>query len=86
MSPYLGSFFEELFSTLLLGSFLLFEQSIFDLGDVDSSDGNLGAGGQGVGLVDSLQGNSVDLVGAGNEEETGSQLLEEDDSLASESA
>lgn len=86
MSPYLSSLGEELLSSLLLGSFLLFEQSIFDLGDVHSAEGNLSAGGQGVGLVHSLQGNSVDLVGAGNEEETGGELLEEDDALASESA
>lgn len=83
---YLSSLGEELVSSLLLGRLLLFEQSIFDLAGVNSVEGDLGAGGQGVGLVHSLQGNSVDLVGAGNEEESGSELLEEDDALASESA
>ena len=65
---YLASFSEELVFTLLFALCALLEQSIIDLGDINATDVNLGAGGDGVGLVDSLEGNTVDLVGAGNKE------------------
>lgn len=48
---------------------------------------DLGGGGDNVGLVDPPQGDTVDLEGSGNEEETASlELLEEDDTLATEAA
>jgi len=45
------------------------EVLVSDLVSVDTGEGNLGAGGDGVDLVDALKGNSVDLVGTGNKQE-----------------
>lgn len=49
-------------------------------------NGDLGGGGNNVGLVHPSEGDTVDLVGASDEEETGIKLLEEDNTLATESA
>ena len=38
--------------------------------DINSSDVDLGRGGDSVGLVDTLNGDAVDLVGSGDEEES----------------
>lgn len=55
-------------------------------GDLDGGDVDLGGGGDDVGLVDALQGNSVDLVGAGDEEEARVEDLEADGPLSAEAA
>ena len=47
---------------------------------------DLGACRDDIGLVNTLQWHAVDLERAGNEEQAGRQLLEEDDSLATELA
>ena len=52
----------------------------------DGSEVDLGGGGDDIGLVDSLKRDSVEFVGAGDEEEAGGEGLQEDDSSASESA
>ena len=44
------------------------------------------AGGDGHLLGDALEGHTVDLTGAGHEQKTRAQHLEEDDTLATESA
>jgi len=43
---------------------------------------NLGGGGNDVGLVDTLEGNTVDLEGAGDEQQARLELLQEDNALA----
>jgi hypothetical protein len=65
----------------LLGSDGLSEEGVLDLGDVDVSDVDLSGGGDDVGLVDSLERDTVDLVRAGDQEKTRLQLLEENDAL-----
>lgn len=84
VDTYLGGLIEELALSSLLGAFLLLEEGIVDLRNIDSLDVDLGAGSQSVSLVHSLEGDTVDLVGAGNEEETRGQLLEENNASASE--
>jgi hypothetical protein len=86
MAAYLGGFSEELLLTGLGGLLLLLEELLVDLRNINTLDIDLGAGGQGVSLVDSLEGDTIDLVGAGHEQEAGRQLLEEDDTSASEAA
>lgn len=69
----------------LLGGFLL-EGLVGDSISLDSLNVDLGAGGEGVALVHSLDWDAVDLVWAGNAKKTRLELLEADDSLSSESA
>ena len=75
---------KELVLTSLLGLGVLLEEGINNLRSINSLDVNLSAGGQSVSLVHSLKGNTVDLVGAGNEEETRGELLEENNTSATE--
>ena len=62
------------------------ESSISDLGNINSGKRDLGGGGHGVDLVNTLKGDTVDLVGSGDEEETGIKSLEHNDSLSTESS
>lgn len=66
-------------------SLLLGEGLVSDLGGVDALEVDLGAGGDGVHLVDASHRHTVELEGTSDGEETGLQVLEEHDSLASES-
>lgn len=62
------------------------EVSLGDLVELESVEGNLGGGGDAVRLVDSSERDSVEVVRAGDEEEAGVELLEEDDSSSLESS
>jgi len=56
----------------------LLESSISDLSiDLDRGDIDLGLGGNDVGLVNTLNGNTVNFVGTSDQEETGFELLKE---------
>ena len=87
---YLGllSLLEESLLTSLLLSLLGGE--VLGLGDlvnlllVEAGDVDLVGGGDDVSGVDSSQGNAVDLEGAGDEEDTLLEGLQENDPLASE--
>lgn len=74
-----------LLSLLLLGEVLggrdLLQSLLVNTGNVDA----LG-GGDRVAGVDTAEGNAVDLEGTGNEENTLVEVLEEDDTLATETA
>lgn len=72
------------FEALVAGS--SFEGRVSDLVNVNSGEINGGRGSDGVNLVDALDGDTVDLVGSGNEEHSRVKSLEEDDSLSSESS
>jgi len=72
--------FSLLSGLLLLGG--LDKQAVSHLRYVDARDVELGAGGDSVRLVDPPEGNTVDLIRTGDQEETGSELLEEDNSLS----
>lgn len=52
---------------------------------MEGSEVNLGRGSNNVGLVNATKGDTVDLEGTGNEEETGGKLTENDDALSTES-
>jgi len=80
----LGGVSEELVLASLLGLGVLLEEFVVDLGSIDTLNVNLGAGAQSVSLIDSLEGNSVDLVGASDEQETGGELSKENNATASE--
>lgn len=86
MVSYLGGLSEELLLSSLLGFLLFLEKGIIDLRNINSLDINLGASGQSISLVDSLEGDTVGLVWAGDQEEARGQLLEEHNTSASESA
>ena len=75
---------EELVLASLLGLGVLLEEFVFDLGSIDTLNVDLGASAQSVSLIDSLEGNSIDLVGASDEQKTGGELLEENNAAASE--
>ena len=81
---YLGGLVEELALTSLLCLLLLLEESIVNLGSINTLEVDLGGCSQSVSLVHSLEGDTVDLVGAGDEEQTGGELLEEDNASAAE--
>ena len=68
--------FVEYVSALGLGG-LVFEKSVIELVDSDALGGDLGARGDRVDLVHALEGHSARLEGAGNEEQTRAELLEE---------
>ena len=63
---------------------VLLEECVVDLGGIDTLNVDLGAGAQSVSLIDSLEGNSVDLVGASDEQKTGGELSKENNATASE--
>ena len=46
------------------------ERGVSDLGEICAVDVNFGAGSDGVGLVDALNWNAVDLVGSGDQQES----------------
>lgn len=77
---------EELLGSGSLGGGLLLEGLVGDRVSLDALEVDLGAGGNGVDLVDSLDWDAVDLEWAGNAKKTRLELLEADDSLSSESA
>lgn len=71
--------------SLDLGSLLLVEVGVVDLLiDFDVRDVDLGRGGNDVSLVDTSDGNTVDLEGTSDEEKTRVELLKENDALATE--
>jgi hypothetical protein len=77
---------EFLLLGVLAGSLGLGEVGVVDgLGDRDTGQVDLGRGGDDVGLSDSSQGNTVESERTRDEQETRVQLLQEDDSLSSES-
>lgn len=90
-SPYLWllSLLEEgLLAGLVLGgiaSEVCGLRDLVDLGLVDTGKVDLLGGGDDVSGVDASQGDTVDLEGAGDEENTLVEGLEEHDALASES-
>lgn len=83
---YLSFVLEEL---VVLSSGLLTgfgEEFVSDVVGRDSSQVDLSRGGDHVGLVDSAEGDSVDLVGSGHKEKAAVQLLDEDNSSSSEAS
>jgi hypothetical protein len=90
VSSYLGGLAlleESLFTSLLLsllGGEVLGSRNLLDLGLVDASKVDLERGGDDVSGVDTAKGNTVDLEGTGDEENTVVEGLEEDDTLATE--
>ena len=82
----LGSFGEESLGVGLLGGVVAGEHLVGHLGHVDTGNVDLGGGGDGVDLVNALKRNAVDLVGASDQKEAGSELLEADDTLSAETA
>ena len=73
--------FVEYVSTFGFGGLVL-ECSVSDLGDIGSSSLYLSARRDGVNLVDALERDAVHFEGTTHEEETGLELLEEDNSLS----
>ena len=84
--PYLGSFSEESSGVSLLLGLASCEHSIIDLANIGSLNIDNSASGHGVGLVDSLERDSVDLVGSSNKEQSRLKLFHENNSLSSESS
>lgn len=82
----LGALREESLCVSLLGLVVSGEHLVGDTGDINTGGVDLGAGGQGVHLIDAFEGHAVDPVGAGHQEQAGLELLEEDDALAAEAA
>lgn len=68
----------------LLGGEVLGLGDLLDLGGVEAGDVDLVGGGDDVSGVDSSQGDTVDLEGTGDQEDTLVESLEEDDALAAE--
>jgi hypothetical protein len=89
---YLGllALLEESLLSLLLGLLVLGEVSgsggLLKGGSVNTADVDLGGGGDNVAGVHAAEGNTVDLEGAGDKEDTLVEGLEEDDPLAAETA
>lgn len=80
---------ESLLTSLLLGLLggeVLGLSDLLDLLGVEAGDIDLLGGGDDVSGVDSSQRDTVDLEGAGDEEDTLVEGLEEDDTLAAEAA
>lgn len=78
---------ESLLASLLLGLLggeVLGLGNLLNLGLVDASKVDLERGGDDISGVDAAEGNTVDLEGSGNEEDTLVEGLEEDDALATE--
>lgn len=78
----LGALLGENLVVLLLALVVTGEHLVGDLGNVDSLHVHLGAGGKSIDLVDAFERHAVDLVWAGNKQETAGQLLQENDSLS----
>lgn len=77
---------EFLLLGVLAGSLGLGEVGVVDgLGDRDTGQVDLGRGGDDVGLSDSSEGDTVESERTRDKQETRVQLLQEDDSLSSES-
>lgn len=83
-SLLLGAFSEESLRISLLGRVAAGEHLVGDLGDINLGNVDLGGGGDGVNLVDALEGNTVPLVRAGYKQETRLELLKEDNAMATE--
>ena len=66
----LGTFGKESLGIRLDSLLVTGEELVLDLGDINAGNGDLGAGGDSVNLVNALKRNTIDLVGSGNEEET----------------
>ena len=81
LGALLGEDLVSLFLVLLAAG----EHLVTDLGNVDALEVDLGAGGDGVNLVDAFERHAVDLVWAGHSEQTTVQSLQENNSLATES-
>lgn len=64
-------------SLLLLSNHVVFCSNYLDAGDI-----NAGRGGNDVGLVDTTERDTVELVWAGDEQKTAIELLQENDTLA----
>ena len=62
-SLLLGTLGEECLGISLLGDSVADKGLVGDLGNIDTSDRDLGGGGESVDLVDALKRNAVDLVG-----------------------
>jgi len=77
--------FVEYVSALGLGGLVL-EGCISDFGNVCACNIDLGAGGDGIHLVHTLERHAVDLEGSADEEETRSELFEENNSVTAISA
>jgi len=78
---------ESLLASLLLGllgGVVLGLGNLLNLGLVDAGKVDLERGGDNISGVDAAEGNTVDLEGAGNEEDALVEGLEEDDTLATE--
>jgi len=69
---------------LLLWLLGLLEVSIIELGNINTSDVNLGGCGNHVSLVNSLDWDTIDLVWSGDQEETRRKLLQENNTLSTE--
>lgn len=82
----LGALLGEDAVILLLSLVVAGELFVGDLGNVDALNRDLGAGGQRVHLVDALKGHAVELVGTGHQQQATLKLLQENDSMAAESA
>lgn len=84
-SAYLLDLVEESLLGLLVLALGALEVFVIKLGvELNSGDIDLGGGGNDVSLVDTAEGNTVDLEGSVHEEETGSELLEENNPSAAE--
>ena len=89
-STYLGllSLLEESLLRLLLGGLVLGEvipgRDLLDGRLVNTANVDALAGGDHIAGVDTAEGNTVDLEGTGNEEDTLLEVLKEDDTLATE--
>jgi len=79
-----GALGEERLGISLLDGVASHKGLVGDLGDINAGDIDLGAGGNGVDLVNALKRHAVDLVGAGDQDESGFELLEENNSLSAE--
>lgn len=75
---------EKLLLIGLLGLLLLGEVGIVVLGNINTLEIDLGGGGDNVAGVDAAEGDTVDLEGAGDEDDTLLKGLEVDDALAAE--
>lgn len=77
---------EESFLTIgrLLGN--TGKVSIVDAGNIDSTNIDLGGGSNTVSLVDTTEGNTVDLVGSSNKKKTRLQCLQADNTLSTETS
>ena len=81
-----GVLSEESLGSCSFGCGLLGEGLVGDGICLDSCEVDLGAGAQGIDLVDSPDWHTIDLVGSGNGKKPGFELLEADNSLSSESS